>query len=177
MGLSPNAKRIILAAFGLVVLVALASLFAPRQQGTGTTASPSSSPVAAGTSSPTPTPVDSTPTPTPTSVPVSDRPIYSGIDNLLSHGVTAPQTDDLKWAFYQYAKSTNHASSISISNVAVQPYNPKVGTQDITFAAAFDNTVYSARLTYVNYQTMRVVLTNSAGKAVYDSGNVSGKSL
>jgi hypothetical protein len=97
---------------------------------------------------------------------------FTGLDNLISRGVSLTQLDDLKQAVFQFKPSTANSA---INNVKAVPHDPNSSTQfdTINFSIKLDSDSYSARIEYSNLTILRLYLYNSAGGLVFDSKNVS----
>ncbi len=97
---------------------------------------------------------------------------FSGINTLISDGITALQAEELQAAFQKFAPT---ASSISINtNTIILPrINPDNAslTNTYTFAVSFNNTNYSAKLNTIGLSQIELFLIKpSTDKQVFDSG-------
>jgi hypothetical protein len=111
----------------------------------------------------------------PPPVPSKESIGFSGLDNLLSYGVTTTQENNLEEAFFKFSGS---AKSVSIdpSSIAVVPHDPNSASMDsfINFSVKVDSKLYKAKIDYTNLTTIRLYLFDfQSGNQVYDSNFIS----
>lgn len=108
-----------------------------------------------------------------------DTPAYLNIDEFITNGLTTEQLDNLKYAFYKYTTSTNpkiKQVSITKDSVVAAPPNAE-GKSTAQFEVEFDGQAKTkATLVYFD-ESVELTLTDTAGKKIFESGTVTGKSV
>lgn len=105
----------------------------------------------------------------------SGAPIYLGISNLVNYGLSNYQLNSLKTAFLNYSNSlSTHIKQVSVNVDSIQSSqssNAGLESFTISFNVVMDQkATYAAQITYSTPTQMELVLTNSAGNQVFDSG-------
>ncbi len=107
--------------------------------------------------------------------PLQTEPDYTGLQRLVDNGITSAQITDIKLALGGFAQKTNIAPrSIVIKNVNFLPRDRTSTTGNTaTFTVVIDDATYDATINYDNITDLQLVLSNSTGATVYDSGMLS----
>jgi hypothetical protein len=101
---------------------------------------------------------------------------FEGTSALVDHGVSDSQITAMEQSFYTFAP-TARTITVSTASIQVPVHQIDDDTFHILFTAKIDNIDYSAEIQYSGIDTLRLILTNSQGKQVYDSGDVDGSTL
>lgn len=106
----------------------------------------------------------------PTSSP-SDSTTVSGVDALVSRGVTANEANNLQAAIQKFNPAT---TAITIDPTTIEhQIDPDTGTNTYIFTVAINATSYEAKLTCPDGNSVRLLLTDPhSKKQVFDSGTV-----
>jgi len=105
----------------------------------------------------------------------ANLPLYLGFSKLYDHGISDQQLSGLKTAFYNYSQKQAtpiKEISIDVDHITSQ-YNPASNDTHfyILFNGTFDRkTAYKAKAQYSGLNDIRLLLTDSSGKATFDSG-------
>lgn len=108
----------------------------------------------------------------------SDRPIYLGFSKLLDYGISKFQLDSTKEAFYMYSKTNNNnlkEVSIFIDTIKISSRNRESPDlkQTASFEVKFNRvTTVKATLSYFDLRSIQLILQDSAGTQLFDSGIV-----
>jgi hypothetical protein len=106
----------------------------------------------------------------------SAQPPFEGIDTLTDHGTSKYQLDDVKAAFDKYKNQTGgQIQSVQVDPGTVttlpRPANTTIST--LTFGGTFNNkTPYLAKVELSDITVARLMLTDAAGKPLFDSGTI-----
>lgn len=107
----------------------------------------------------------------------SDQPIFLGLDKLLQHGLSYEQLKLAENAYYAYSKAhDSYVKEISIDVSRIDDRRRGSG-DDITFTSSFPtkinrSEIVTTNLEYVGLSDLRLILTDGAGKMLYDSGQM-----
>ncbi len=128
--------------------------------------SPSPSAGATATPAPTPTPSDAAKAPTAATV--------VGTDDLLAHGATYDQLDDLRFALNKYGATLKPTpTTITLSSIIKAPHDRTGNGDTATFNVTFDGrTTLSGRMVYFDLSVAHIYLTTLQGAQVFDSGDI-----
>ena len=98
---------------------------------------------------------------------------FSGTDDLLSAGATNFVLSDMKFAFYQFLKQNNKAigQNVKISGVT-HIHDSTTGYDQYKFRAIVGDSSYAAVLRTTSLDSAQLVLSDTSGKVVFDSGVV-----
>ena len=114
----------------------------------------------------------------------TDAPLVLGTSNLIDQGISLEQEDSLKYALYSYfggqSKGTKQISVIIDTIIAV-PHDPNsdstVGTVNFSVRVN-EKTTYKVTLNYFDdMESVQVIIKDTLDSQLYDSGQISGKSL
>lgn len=99
---------------------------------------------------------------------------YIGFDNLLNHGISSYQIDDLKFAIINYTKSTGKDLANAVvdgQSIATKPRaRTSIERDEVSFNLAINNqAVLKARMQFFDVSGIHLYLSDSTGKIVYDS--------
>ncbi len=106
------------------------------------------------------------------------QPVFLGITSLLNIGVTNYQLNATKQAFEQFAaalKKPGKEFSVTVASITSIPEdkNNPDSRPTASFELTIDRTAsYQARLEYFDVTAVRLVVPDSSGKSVFDSGTV-----
>lgn len=106
----------------------------------------------------------------------NDAPLYLGTDELLNAGLTTDQLTNLETAFYRYSATNSlHIKQVSITTGSAQTriINPNTENEitAIDFTVVFDSkTKVSATVQYSGFESVELILHDSSGAQIYDSG-------
>jgi|GEM_PF-5745884 len=108
-----------------------------------------------------------------------DTPMYLGIRQFLDVGLSSDQLENLKYAFYKYAVSTNPKTkqvSITTDSAIAEPPDAN-GKATMTFGVVMDaQPKMEGKLVYFD-NSLELTLVGSSGKTVFESGTVTDKSV
>ena len=117
-----------------------------------------------------------TPQPTPSGTPLTSKQVtVTGMDRFIKVGASTDQVDAIKYALTRYARSgnNNYQTIAILPESVVQQRNPKTKTTNITFNGLFDNaTAFRGRVDYNSISSIRLVISDTAGTQIHDSGVV-----
>jgi hypothetical protein len=102
---------------------------------------------------------------------------YTGLDNLITRGMSTYQTDDLRYALAQYYKSAGKTlvlAAIDTGTIVKAPHdrNSADTREHVSFNVMLNDDPFKAQVDYFSVSGLRVRLTNAAGAQVYDSGDI-----
>lgn len=98
-------------------------------------------------------------------------------DPLLNGGVTTPQIEGLREAFFNFSKSISKQFkqvAIDGDSVSFVPHDPNSSStvNTVNFNVTIDKTDYTVRLDYSDLTTVELYIYNSGGTQIYDSGTI-----
>lgn len=108
-----------------------------------------------------------------------NTPDYLNIDEFITNGLTSEQLNNLKYAFYKYTTAANpKIKQVSITKDSVVASTPNAdGKQTAQFEVAFDGqSKIKGTLVYFD-DSIELTLTDGAGKKVFESGTITGRSV
>jgi hypothetical protein len=114
---------------------------------------------------------------------VMDAPIFLGLGGLLDVGIAKDQTDDFKFAMYQYitsAKLKTKEVSINQQSIAVTPRDRESEStiEVVNFDIVLDRKdLYKVKMEYFDLDSIHLYIYDTAGKQLYDSGIVVNQEL
>ncbi|HSX23980.1 MAG TPA: hypothetical protein VLE74_02660 [Candidatus Saccharimonadales bacterium] len=98
--------------------------------------------------------------------------VFSGTDALITKGVTSVQVKSLQGAFHTFAPTAGAVSIQADSIHGAPSSDSSSGVYIRTFKVKVDKKTYTAQLQTKGLISMRLLLQDTAGKQVYDSGFV-----
>lgn len=99
---------------------------------------------------------------------------FQGTDALLNVGISSSQVDSLEEGFYLFAPNIG---GVAIANVGGATRDNSTGDFVRSFIAILDGSTYKASIDYWGAYSLQLTLVNSAGKTVYNSGQIDGSTL
>lgn len=115
----------------------------------------------------------------PTKFPQADQSTgttFQGLSAFISNGLTTDQTNDLIKAFSTFAPNSKNVS-IDTSSISPGPRDPnKISPFSLNFKVAVDSSSYRGVVSYSDLTSVRLILYDSSGKQVFDSGTVKSSS-
>ncbi len=106
---------------------------------------------------------------------------YSGIEELMKHGLTNTQSSSLKYAIYQYALSSSlNPKVVDITNVDLEPIDRKnpTGKATANFNIAMSQRTFRAKMEYYDLTTIRLYLYDSKSNTLlFDSKPVNNRNV
>jgi hypothetical protein len=114
----------------------------------------------------------------------SDVPLFLGIAKFIDYGLSDVQVQDLKYAFYQYAKSANpKVTQVSITADSLTSVPRDRNDPSPRFALTFDfianegTTKTHAKVEYFNTDSIQLYIFDATGKVNFDSSTVTNQSI
>lgn len=114
----------------------------------------------------------------------TDAPLILGTSNFVDQGVSLEQEDTLKYTLYAYfggrSKKVDQISII-VDSIAPVPYDPNANTTTGTInfrVRVNEKDTYKVTLNYFDdMESIQTIIYDTLDKQLYDSGQISGKSL
>jgi hypothetical protein len=97
--------------------------------------------------------------------------VFEGMSSFIKSGLTTDQVNNLTKEFSSFSPKAKTVS-IDTQSLTPGPHDPnKINPFTINFKLTIDSKPYTGTVIYFDLSSVRLILYNSSGKQVFDSGN------